>query len=55
MDHDGLAWRERPRRIEHVREKRATGERVQDFGQIGAHTLALAGGKHDHIERHGAF
>jgi len=32
---------------EHVREQGLTGQRLQHFGQDGAHTLALTGGKND--------
>ena len=52
MDHDDLARRERARRVEHVREQRPPGERVQDLGQLRAHALALTRGENDDFERH---
>jgi hypothetical protein len=53
VDNDDLARLERARRVEHVREERPAGERVQHFRQGGMHAIALTRGKHDHVERHG--
>src|SRR6266850_1301469 len=52
VHYHGLARLERARGVEHVREERATGNGMQDFGEVRTHALALAGGKHDHIEGH---
>ena len=40
-------------RIEHVRDDRPSGERMQDLGHGGAHALAQPGGKHDDMNRGG--
>src|SRR5204862_5200559 len=52
MHDDGLARIECESRIEHVREQWAASDRVQDFGQLGPHALALTRGKHYPLERH---
>ena len=49
-----LARRERARGVEHVREQRPAGQRMQHLGQVGAHALALARGENEDFERHPA-
>jgi hypothetical protein len=52
MHHDGLARVKGARRVEHMSQERPAGDGMQDFWQVRAHALALAGGKHDYVERH---
>ena len=52
-DHDhGATHAQLVERIQHVREQRPPGERVQDLGQLRAHALALTRGENDDFERH---
>ena len=40
-------------RVQHVRDQRPPGERMQDLRQRGVHALAQPGGKHDDMNRNG--
>jgi len=52
--HDENSLRfERASRLEHVREQRPAGKRMQDLRKRGVHALALPGCEHDHGEFHG--
>ena len=51
VDGSGL---ERARAANNVPEQRAPGERLQNLGQIGFHSLALTGSEDDDGEFHGA-
>src|SRR6266480_7481949 len=54
MHHENLARRERPRRVDHMREQRPAGKRMKHLGKVRPHALAKTCSKYDHVERHHA-
>jgi len=55
VDHHDAHRIERARGFQHVRQQRPASQRQQHLGLLRTHALALAGGKHDHVQRlHGA-
>ena len=50
-DHAKCAWAEGAHCIEHMRDQRAAGQRMQDFRPRRVHALALAGGHDDDLQR----